>query len=570
MRARKRHAIAGINPNAGGAAFGAESQGREFADDAADDASVPLSATFIAAPLSDGVVSERWDGTVRLRVELDVAATQKPSDAPLDVLSKFLFATNIKSGDGSALASGLLTVGTTAFPLKWMTVVEPSINSWNALNIDGSPSAGPGNNETLVWRSYVDLALDPWPAAPPLPVNPGGSHAELVAALNTGSVPTAELRLTLHPASDRNDDMLAVTLGKPIALTAPTQNDPGLTFGTDRPPVTLHWSLFAVTTDRGGMPLLPSTLLFVDPAYEAGLANPPYEASALVDTTKVGNLPKSRGAVRAVFAADRSRVNRTGSIAFMIDVRFERPAPSLAPTKPTGSDLETDGDLVVKPEPTSLVLSLRLIPHDTKAPVRDLNIAGAAVMPEIDWAKPYELSLASLTEQDGSPVQLSAGDVLVLTVCEKIPSNAADSQPIAVTLWNSESGQPTAAIPLRAPKAKPFAQALNLVLTDEAVIEPPPALYAAMVLSKHNDSIGVPLHAQSPLPWRIDFRDLKADFRKGLIQRSATFVWALARSVGDFGKTPIHCYVLKSDRNGQTYLPDNPNEFLSPDRPGPK
>jgi len=29
--------------------------------------------TFVAAPLSDGVASNRWDGTVRLRAEIDVA-----------------------------------------------------------------------------------------------------------------------------------------------------------------------------------------------------------------------------------------------------------------------------------------------------------------------------------------------------------------------------------------------------------------------------------------------------------------------------------------------------------------
>jgi len=50
------------------------------------------------------------------------------------------------------------------------------------------------------------------------------------------------------------------------------------------------------------------------------------------------------------------------------------------------------------------------------------------------------------------------------------------------------------------------------------------------------------------------------DFRKGMMKRRASFVWTLMRPRGDFGGHSL--YVIKSDRNGQTYLPKEEDEFL--------
>ena len=174
----------------------------------------------------------------------------------------------------------------------------------------------------------------------------------------------------------------------------------------------------------------------------------------------------------------------------------------------------------------------------------------------ITLASVYELSLAMLTEMDGSPAQLSAGDILTLS--------AISDGDLKFNLWNGDTE--TSIDNILMPKA---AFRLDLTLTDEPVVEPPAALYAAAVLSKI-PSLSLPLHAQSPLPWRVDFRNLKQDFRKGLVRRSATFVWGLARAasdVADHSRARFGAHILKSDRNGQTYLPTSEEEFLRPERP---
>ena len=111
------------------------------------------------------------------------------------------------------------------------------------------------------------------------------------------------------------------------------------------------------------------------------------------------------------------------------------------------------------------------------------------------------------------------------------------------------------------PSPSPF----PLTLTDEAVVEPPPALYLAMQRSVDgagNWRIGVPLHAQSPLPRRVDLMDPARGFRIGLMRRHADFVWYLTCPATMLGKQSLA--VHKSDRNGQGYWPREAAEFLTP------
>jgi hypothetical protein len=103
-----------------------------------------------------------------------------------------------------------------------------------------------------------------------------------------------------------------------------------------------------------------------------------------------------------------------------------------------------------------------------------------------------------------------------------------------------------------------------LTLTDEAVVEPPPGLYAALLRTKNAAGawrMAVPVYAQSPLPWRVDLVDPARDFRRGMMRRQATFVWTLGRPAEDFG--PHSLYVIRVDRNGQTYLPEEVGEFIT-------
>jgi hypothetical protein len=67
-------------------------------------------------------------------------------------------------------------------------------------------------------------------------------------------------------------------------------------------------------------------------------------------------------------------------------------------------------------------------------------------------------------------------------------------------------------------------------------------------------ALSLPLYAQSPLPWRVDLPNARADFRAGLMRRTATFVWSLLRPADEKGRLGV--FVVKSDRNGQSYLPE--------------
>lgn len=535
--------------------------------------SVQWSATLVAAPSSDGVLSDRWDGSIRLTVELDVSAVTTKDGDPVkhppnaaQLLSLFLFpAEHI-----TARAQGSLKVGDQLVGLRWITI-QKCPDGWEKLSSAGKAWVAKPDDETkeatdkrppnpIVWRRRVDIILDPREERPPIGGAAGGVHVGLAAALSAGAF-AIELRLTVHPTQTGATSGIAV--GQPISLKQAEQG--ALAVGAHRPPLTLRWTLPAVTAIRGGMPLAPSTLLFVDPAYEAGLANPPHEKSVLVNTENVENLPGNRGAVRAFLSADRGRVNRHGAVAFMADVRFERRPEPLAPA--------VENDFVGEPAP--LALLIKLIPRAPNDQIRFLNVSGKAD-PPVSFGAVYELSLGTLTEADGSPARLQAGDVLELTVRE--PEGAA----VQLTMHNTELGPggESKAFSLSKPNgsqsAAAFGLSLPLILTDEPVVEPPAALYTALTHAIRSDqsTLSLPLYAQSPLPWRVDFRDLKNDFRTGLVRRSATFVWGMARPRADLGISeapipPIRCHIVKSDRNGQTYFPSSTDEFLQPDRIGP-
>ncbi|MBY5871330.1 hypothetical protein HFN53_04755 [Rhizobium leguminosarum] len=523
------------------------------------------SATFVAAPLSDGILSDRWDGSVRLRAEIDVvyqrdregngpAVAAKPAP-PLTLLQRLMFPP-APGNPNTLLACGSLQTGALTMALRRLIAVETGAR-WSATTTSGvpwvgvdpsEPQVGPG--ESIIWRSHVDLVLDVRPSG-----SEGPTHSALSAAIASG-VSNVELRLLVHPHSGAHD---WIDLMKEPALSGETGS--ALASGYDRPPVTLRWLMPAIARQRAILPLAPSTLLFIDPAYETVLAHPPVEQARMIDVSGVANLPVNRGALRAVLSADRARVNRQGTIAFMADVRFERPAPAQAYPLPKGGD----GDFADAAGVAAAIMTLRLFPRDRTQPQRDLVVPPVALPPkppQVWFATVYELSLAALLETDGSSARLAAGDVLVLTLSGPRAGN------IEARFWNSEVNVASGSVEIS--NAGSLSLSLRFTLTDEPVVEPPQALYAA--LARSQTALSLPLYAQSPLPWRVDFRNLKADFRAGLVRRSATFVWALSRQSVDYGvpetNTPatIAVHVVKIDRNGQLHLPDRNDEFLPPDR----
>ncbi|WP_374310562.1 hypothetical protein [Methylocella sp.] len=76
--------------------------------------------------------------------------------------------------------------------------------------------------------------------------------------------------------------------------------------------------------------------------------------------------------------------------------------------------------------------------------------------------------------------------------------------------------------------------------------------------------LAAPLHAQSPLPSRVDLVEPARSFRRAMMRRRASFVWTLVRPRAEFDDKCVT--VVKSDRNGQTYLPEKLDEFIQPER----
>ena len=104
--------------------------------------------------MTDGIVNDRWDGSVRLRIELDLAATGKaPPANVLQALADRLF----RKGDtgGSLAASANLVVGGRIFPFRSLTVISSS--AWVGIGNSGDPA---GTDPKAVDRATIDLVLD--------------------------------------------------------------------------------------------------------------------------------------------------------------------------------------------------------------------------------------------------------------------------------------------------------------------------------------------------------------------------------------------------------------------------
>jgi hypothetical protein len=164
-------------------------------------------------------------------------------------------------------------------------------------------------------------------------------------------------------------------------------------------------------------------------------------------------------------------------------------------------------------------------------------------------------------ELDGSSAALVAGDILELTLAKK---TAGDVQIDVVDV-----ARPAVPVHISQLDKLALSRRLPIMLTDEPVGEPPPALYAALLrrtdTTETDDApqparLSLPLYAQLPLPWRVNLRDPKKDFRNVLVRRAATFVWSLVRPAAELETSRMH--VVKVDRNGQTFLPEGAGDFL--------
>ena len=497
------------------------------------------SVRIVAALDWNGMVTESWDGTVRLHAEVDVARKKSgtsPDDA-VEMLFRLLFPPVANSFD-ALRASAALVIGDTVIPFLRMWT-DPKKTAMKP--IDDLPD-NVATTDDVVDRGVVKLVLDPRPtdSSP----QGGAALASIAEAFATGVLPPAEIRFVVHPQTRVKPSAFA----QPSMSTLTVADASKLPEGDARAPVTLRFPLAPVITARGALPLVPTSILFIDPAYNASLASAPAEKRERIEP-QGASLPNTRGALSAVFYADRNRVNRKASVTFMFDLAFEKKLdPRLRATVPN-----LDGDIVL-PVAGELDLTIKVIAKATGVE-RTVHFGAPGKQLKIKLLTVYELPLASLVEPDGSPSVLEAGDMLTLTAFEK----ETKSVKVKVAVIEEAAGK-IGVRPIDQLHTKAVSLTLRILLTDEPVIEPPPALYAALV--RRLPSLSLPLYAQSPLPSRVDLRDAKNDFRAGLIRRAASFIWSLARPDDDVLKTTIH--VAKVDRNGQTFLPKEVKSFILP------
>jgi hypothetical protein len=464
-----------------------------------------------------------------------VVSEDEPASQPRDLLGQAL----IEGTAGKLATRGILRIGNAMIPFSHASF-----------------------RTAKEWKEYSTKAKKTFCADIDVILSLKGStrrvaNSDVAAAFSApGALPAVEVQWTVHPSSMRSTNV--VTNGElPLSITDPKQ--PELARGADRAPLTLRMALYPITAIRGALPLTPATLLFADPAYDRDLAGPPAADGRKLELTEAARklLPAGRGDLRLVLTADRGQLNRLGTVTFMLDVRFERPMDDIAQAIAENATAAPGGNLTRGQAKAVATLRLELQPKGQ--PARPLRFGKDAV--EIKLGDLYELPLSAVTEADGAPAKLSAGDILVM-------ETALNDRDVTAVFWSSAGGGETAAIdllPEQNAQGNIPSCSLRFVLTDDPVIEPPPALYAALMCTglEASPRLSVPLHAQSPLPWRVDLVDPARDFRHGMMRRHAAFVWTLVRPRTEFGSKCL--YVIKADRNGQIYLPEGADKLLQPE-----
>jgi hypothetical protein len=502
----------------------------------------PWTVSFVAAQASAGVVGAVWDGTIRLVAELDLQRSEPPKDSAAFWQCRLVRMFGFSAKDKPLRATASLVINGRALPYRW-------------LRIEGA--AGGGALPDEVARGRVQLVLD-MREQKPSDGQPGPPIAAIAEWLSSArATPQVELRLTVHPGTGAQDPELPSD--GCFKLSAAGEALPG---GPSRAPVTLRFPLWPVLRDRGGLALEQTSIVFTDPSYDEGLSAPPHEQSGRVTLANGSQLPDGRGGLLAVLAADRARINRIGTLTLMADLRFEKRLEASVRAK---LDPEFAGDVSTKDE-HPVPLALRLFVQPRTGLRRELAIAGVAKTTDkgpVLLGHVHELGLSSLVEEDSTPARLAAGDML-----EVETTFPADKDINVLNLIKPDEKVVGDWQPVKLQTAE--VRTLRVMLTEEPVVEPPPGLYAALVRKRDYDqanspaALSLPLYAQSPLPWRVDLQDAAADFRAGLMRRNATFVWTLPTARSDRALRDAH--IVKCDRNGQTYLPDESTliDFIKP------
>lgn len=516
-----------------------------------------------AMPESASLVSERWDSTLRLVCRIEVRRNDpkefKLATSPADFLASALFGDSTNSEEGHTEV--LLKVGDAAISYRWLMMLpDASDAGWTEARI---PPKENDQDETAAkwwtWAATVTLMLDARPTAQ----LGNAAFAPFAQALEAaGPRPMVELQWTVLPRSRGEVHTIGTD---PLKLGLVRAPYPSLVAGSkERPSLTMRFPLYPVRQARGTLPLTAATLVFSDPAYDRELAGIPAVHRSRLDAALPDRLD-GRGELRLALYADRARVNRRGVLTLMVDIAYERRLDELGQAVADAAGALPGGDLFRMESTARLALiSLQLVPVD--GPARPLRLqAEPGKGPLVEVGTVYEMPLAQLTEENGAPARLRAGDVLQVDAALGFNEKAERQPAVDAVLWHSRNGV-AQNITLAIPKDSAPHSLLNITLTDEAVAEPPAALYLALQRSGTENAtrLSVPLHAQSPLPRRVDLMDAARGFRQGLLLRHADFVWYLSSTDAKLG--PHALVPVKSDRNGQAYFPSSAAEFLTPVR----
>jgi len=500
---------------------------------------------LVASPASASTVSARWDGSITVVCRLEILLAQLPGNAVLDAPLHFLEEALLPP---DAPASAGLKIGRQVIAMRWLEVRRAD-TAW--LPASGRP-------EYLV--AQIALVLDPRTSQARAP------HAVLAAIgaalADGGTVPAVELQCIVTPRTPAALTIYTLALGKAQPLAAGAAGAaPALTGHKMTAPLTLRMPLYPILQERGALPLRPVSLLFNDPAYNRDLAGPPAAHARRIAAT---GAREDRGAVLFELAADRASASLRGTVTFMVDLRYERRLDDIAqecaeeegatPAVLPGGDLATPA----AGRETSAALALRIESRDGTSRPIGLDAGPISVVAGLV----YELPLARLAESDGSPAALRAGDMLVLEASLVTSVGGIKAWLLPLT---------DLGIPVSLQPGSDGTRTVRIMLTEENVVEPPPALYAAL-LRTPDGRLELALHAQSPLPARVALVDTARCFRAGMMRRHADFIWPLLRPAAkdeEKGKEKAKekepsLYVIKCDRNGQGYWPDDAGEFIVP------
>jgi hypothetical protein len=488
------------------------------------------SVVVVAMPDSRSIFSDRWDGTVKLRCHLEITYNKDTpiTETPAQMLARLLLP---ETGP-----SAFLKIDETVLlmdKLEW----DEEPKDWD----EESKSAQDGGEKYIRKKAIIDLILKPNDNAAV-----SAEHKIRDALRDVLVPPPTLLQWTVFPSGSR-------TKFASSSLTLSTSTAP-LAVGEELPPISLRFPLYPVAESCGALPLMPATIVFGDPAYDRDLSGLPFsDERLLAQGAGSGNgAPTDRGRLRLSFFADRWQVNRSDSVTLMLDLRYEKPLPDKAQI---AADLRGSchgGDLTGDNQQASATLSFKLQTHDGQ--VRDLLLGDTA--PTLPAGKIGQFALAALTEANKTteinktPASLVPGDIIVISAA--LPEKAQ------FHIWDPEKSQPSELMLLKAEQC-----VLRLAVTAESTTPPPPALYVGLLRTQEQGSVATALHAQSPMPWRVDLVDPLRGFRRGLLRRRAQFVWTLMRPEKEFGPHRSLA-VVKQDRNGQTWLPENEDVFTQP------